>query len=154
MYPMSLYESTESSGEISFLELFDNKDLDIDGVTSKLSIEELIMVACRGGWPDSLSVKSDKAKLLIAKDYLNKVCNEDISSIDDVQRNPELARLILRSYARNLCTLAKKSAMLEDVKAEMETTPHLSQKFATETIPCLFPQQPQFNLLASFVSSL
>lgn len=60
MYPMSLYESSESSGEIS------------------------IMVACRGGWPDSLSVKSDKAKLLIAKDYLNKVCNEDISSIDDV----------------------------------------------------------------------
>ena len=130
MYPMSLYESTESSGEIS------------------------IMVACRGGWPASLSVKSDKAKLLIAKDYLNKVCHEDISSIDNVQRNPELARLILRSYARNLCTLAKKSAMLEDVKAEMETTPHLSQKFATETIPCLFPQQPQFNLLASFVSSL
>ena len=122
MYPMSLYESTESSGEISFLELFDNKDLDIDGVTSKLSIEELIMVACRGGWPDSLSVTSDKAKLLIAKDYLNKVCNEDISNIDDVQRNPELAKLILRSYARNLCTLAKKSAMLEDVKAEMETT--------------------------------
>ena len=112
------------------------------------------MVACRGGWPDSLSVKSDKAKLLIAKDYLNKVCNEDISSIDNVQRNTELARLILRSYARNLCTLAKKSAMLEDVKAEMETTPHLSQKFATEAISCLFPQQPQFILLASFVSSL
>lgn len=122
MYPMSLYESTESSGEISFLELFDNKDLDIDGITSKLSIEELIMAACRGGWPDSLSVTSDKAKLLIAKDYLNKVCNEDISNIDDVQRNPELTRLILRSYARNLCTLAKKSAMLDDVKAEMETT--------------------------------
>ena len=122
MYPMSLYESTESSGQISFLELFDNKDMEIDGITSKLSIEELIMVACRGGWPDSLSVTSDKAKLFIAKDYLNKVCNEDISNIDDVQRNPELTRLILRSYARNLCTLAKKSAMLEDVKVEMETT--------------------------------
>ena len=122
MYPMSLYESTESSGEISFLELFDNTDLDIDGITSNLSIEELIMVACRGGWPDSLNVTSDKAKLLIAKDYLNKVCDEDISGIDDVQRNSELTKLILRSYARNLCTLAKKSAMLEDVKSEMETT--------------------------------
>lgn len=122
MYPMSLYESKESSGEISFLELFNDKDLDIDGITSRLSIEELIMLACRGGWPDSLNVMNDKAKLLIAKDYLNKVCEEDISRVDDVQRNAELARLILRSYARNLCTLAKKSAMLEDVKAEMETT--------------------------------
>lgn len=121
MYPMSLYESTDSSGEISFIELFENKDLDIDGITSNLSIEELIMLACRGGWPDSLGVKSDRAKLLMANDYLDKVCEEDISRVDDVQRNPELARLILRSYARNLCTLAKKSSMLQDVKAEMES---------------------------------
>ena len=60
--------------------------------------------------------------MLIAKDYLNKVCEDDISRVDGVQRNPELARLILRSYARNLCTLAKKTAMLADVKVEMETT--------------------------------
>ena len=121
MYPMSLYESKESTGEISFLELFDNKELDIDGVTSKLSVEDLIMLACRGGWPDALNIKDDRAKLLIAKDYLNKVCEDDISRVDGVKRNSELARLILRSYARNLCTLAKKSAMLNDVKAEMET---------------------------------
>ena len=80
------------------------------------------MLACRGGWPDSLNLKSEKAQLLIAKDYLNKVCEDDISRVDGVQRNPELARLILRSYARNLCTLAKKTAMLADVKVEMETT--------------------------------
>ena len=121
MYPMSLYESQESTGEISFLELFENKDLDIDGVTSKLSIEDLIMSACRGGWPDTLNIRGDRAKLLIAKDYLNKVCEDDISRVDGVKRNSDLARLILRSYARNLCTLAKKSAMLNDVKAEMET---------------------------------
>lgn len=121
MYPMSLYESQESTGEVSFLELFENKDLDIDGATSKLSIEDLIMSACRGGWPDTLNIRGDRAKLLIAKDYLNKVCEDDISRVDGVKRNSDLARLILRSYARNLCTLAKKSAMLNDVKAEMET---------------------------------
>ena len=121
MYPMSLYESKESTGEISFLELFDNRELDIDGVTSKLSVEDLILLACRGGWPDTLKIKDNRAKLLIAKDYLNKVCEDDIARVDGVKRNSELARLILRSYARNLCTLAKKSAMLNDVKAEMET---------------------------------
>lgn len=66
------------------------------------------MLACRGGWSDSLNVRNDKSKLPIAKDYLNKVCEEDISRVDDVQRNAELARLILRSYTRNLCALAKK----------------------------------------------
>lgn len=119
MYPMSLYESQESSGEISLMELFNNHTLDIDGVTSKLNIEDLITSACRGGWPDSLKINNEKARMLIAKDYLNKVCEEDISSIDNVKRNSELARLILRSYSRNLCTLAKKTAMLEDVKAEI-----------------------------------
>lgn len=119
MYPMSLYESKDSKGEISFLELFDNPSLDIDGITSELSIEDLIKLACRGGWPDSLKVKNEKAKLLIAKDYVNKVCDDDISRIDNIKRNPELTRLILRSYARNLCTLAKKSAILNDVNAEM-----------------------------------
>ncbi len=122
MYPMSLYESKESNGKISLRELFDNKELDIDGITSDLSIEELIFAACRGGWPASLDVMSDAAKLLIAKDYVDIICNEDISKVDKTQRNPTLSKLIMRSYARNLCTLAKKTSMLADVSAEMEGT--------------------------------
>ena len=51
MYPMSLYESGESNGQISLKTLFDQSDADIDGVTSPLSIEQLIFAACRGGWP-------------------------------------------------------------------------------------------------------
>lgn len=122
MYPMSLYESKESNGRISLRELFDNKDLDIDGIMSSLSIEELIFAACRGGWPASLDNMSDTAKLLIAKDYVDIICSEDISKVDKVQRNPSLARLIMRSYSRNLCTLAKKTSMLADVSVEMEST--------------------------------
>ena len=122
MYPMSLYESQESNGKISLRELFDNKDLDIDGITSGLSIERLIFAACRGGWPASLDNISDRAKLLIANDYVNIVCEEDISKVDKRERNPSLARLIMRSYARNLCTLAKKTSMLADVSIEMENT--------------------------------
>jgi len=122
MYPMSLHESKESNGKISLRELFDNKELDIDGITSDLSIEQLIFAACRGGWPASLDSMSDAAKLLIAKDYVNIICEEDISRVDRRQRNPALARLIIRSYARNICTLTKKTAMLADVSIEMENT--------------------------------
>lgn len=120
MYPMSLYESQESGGDISLKELFDNPDYDIDGIASELTIEQLIFAACRGGWPASLDDMSDRAKLLIAKDYVNMICDDDISRIDNVKRNPTLARLILRSYARNICTLAKKSSMLSDIAEEME----------------------------------
>ncbi len=119
MYPMSLYESQESNGLISLKELFDNKDLDIDGIQSKLSIEELIFAACRGGWPSSLTANK-RVQLLIAKDYVDIVCNEDVSRIDNRTRNPNLVRLLLRSYARNLCTLSKKTTMLKDISVEME----------------------------------
>ena len=122
MYPMSLFESLESNGEISLSRLFNDPAYDFDGTTSQLTIERLIFAACRGGWPASLDEMSDKARLLIAKDYVNVICNEDISRVDGRQRNPVLARLILRSYARNLCSLAKKTVMLADVTAEMEST--------------------------------
>ena len=120
MLPMSLYESLESNGKISLKELFDVPDLDIDGVTSDMSIEELIFVACRGGWPASLNARFDKAKLQIAKNYVRSVCNTDISTIDGVNRNEKVASAILQSYARNISTLAKKSVVFKDVNEHLE----------------------------------
>ena len=61
MLPMSLYESKESNGKISLSELFNNPDLDIDGIESEMTIEDLIFAACRGGWPASINIKSRKA---------------------------------------------------------------------------------------------
>lgn len=120
MYPMSLFESLESNGTVSLQRLFDESDYDIDGESSPLSIEQLIFAACRGGWPASLDEMSRDAKLLISKDYVDVICNDDISRVDKTRRNPALARLILRSYARNLCTLAKKTSILADIAEEME----------------------------------
>ena len=105
MYPMSLFESKESNGEISLKALFDHPDMDIDGIASELTVEKLIFAACRGGWPAALRRKSDVAKLMIAKDYLNNICESDISTVDGVQRNPTWTNMILRSYARNVSTL-------------------------------------------------
>ena len=122
MYPMSLFESLESNGSISLRRLFDEPNYDIDGEMSQLSIEQLIFAACRGGWPAALDDMSVNAKLLIAKDYLDEICNTDISRVDKTRRNPTLARLILRSYARNICTLAKKTSMVADITGEMEGT--------------------------------
>ena len=65
---MSLFESGESTGEISIEALFDNPGMDI-AARSRMSVEDIIFAACRGGWPASLQPSSDKGKLLIAKNY-------------------------------------------------------------------------------------
>ena len=123
MYPMSLFESNESNGSISLKKLFDNPKLDIDGKVSSLTIEQLIFAACRGGWPSTLddTEMNDETKLLVANDYVDALCKRDISAIDKKKRNENLTRLILKSYGRNVCTLAKKKSLLKDVHGEMET---------------------------------
>lgn len=120
MLPMSLYESRESNGLISMQNLFDNPALDIDGIKSDLTVEQLVFAACRGGWPASLNKRAEKAQLLVAKNYLLTVCEADIQHLDGVNRNTGLARSIIRSYARNLSTLAKKSSIVADVNATAE----------------------------------
>lgn len=121
MYPMSLFESKESSGIISLSELFNNPSLDIDGIHSTMALEDLIYAACRGGWPASLKLKKASSRLLIAKDYVNSLCKVDISTVDNTARDETMARLILRSYARNISTLASKSSMLSDIHAQIGT---------------------------------
>lgn len=121
MYPMSLFESKESNGSISLRAMFREPTLDIDGAMSGLSVEELIFSACRGGWPAALRRRSDAAKLLIARDYINNICESDISTVDGVQRNPSWTNMILRAYARNVSTLAKKTNIYKDVAANADS---------------------------------
>jgi len=116
MYPMSLYESGESNGTVSLLELFDDPE-GFDGCHSDLDIDGIIHAICRGGWPYSL-IQSDREKsLLIAKDLVQQTCVVDISNVDDVRRNPTLARSLLRSYSRNICQLADNRTIIADVNA-------------------------------------
>ena len=120
MMPMSLWESRESTGEVSLRQLFNDPNYDIDGKRSEMGVEDLIFAACRGGWPGTLKARTEKAKLLIARNYVRTVCSEDISRIDGRRRNEKLAMSILRSYARNISSLAKKTTMLADVVASGE----------------------------------
>jgi len=117
MRPMSLFESRESNGRVSLKKLFDDPTLDIDGVVSELTVDNLIFAACRGGWPAALRRKSDAAKLMIARDYLEAVCESDVSTVDGTRRNPAWARALLRSYARNVSTLVNKTNIFKDVSA-------------------------------------
>lgn len=119
METMSLFETNESNGKISLSELFKNPKMQIEA-NSNLEIEELVFAACRGGWPAQFSRKSDRAKLQIARDYVTSICEIDISTIDKTKRNPVWAEQILKSYSRNISTLAKTSNILKDVISASE----------------------------------
>lgn len=147
MYPMSLYESKESNGSISLKELFDNKELDIDGIKSNLTIEELVFAASRGGWPASLSRKTDESKLLIAQIYVENVVNSDVSSVDGVNREPIKMESLLRSYARNIGTIANNKTIIQDINTNVslsETSYYkyvnvLNKLYVIEDIPAWNP---------------
>lgn len=117
MFPMTLWETGESNGQISLFSIITDEGYDFDGVISTLKLEELFFAVCRGGWPRCMALKNDDAKLEIAKDYYRQIYQTDINAIDGVKRNPEWARSLLWSYARNMATKAKKNKIFADVKA-------------------------------------
>ncbi|MDD7417075.1 MAG: DUF4143 domain-containing protein [Spirochaetales bacterium] len=117
MYPMSLYESLESNGSVSLLALFDKTENLEKGCKSDLTIDNLVFAACRGGWPESVLMDDKEAQLAIPKDYFQQIYSRDMFNVDKVKRNPQTMKALLRSYARNISTLAKKVSILEDVNA-------------------------------------
>ncbi len=117
MYPMSLYESGESNGYVSLTDLFRDKNLPNEECSSDLSIDELIMAACRGGWTSTINRKTEKAKLLISSSYFDSICRDDISNVDNIKRDEQGTRLLLRSYARNISTFASNRTILKDINA-------------------------------------
>ncbi|MBP5442160.1 MAG: ATP-binding protein [Treponema sp.] len=119
MYPMSLYESGESNGTVSLGMLFEHPE-QFDGCKSDLDIDGIIYALCRGGWPSTLKIKSDKAKLNVARDLYTQTVNVDISNVDNTRRNPVWAENILKSYSRNICTLADVKTIYKDVSASTD----------------------------------
>ncbi len=119
MYPMSLFESGESNGTVSLSKLFD-APASFEGCSSDLTVDGIKFAICRGGWPGSLRGKTERAQLAVAKDLFSQTCEVDISRVDNVRRNPVWTSTILKSYSRNLCTLAGANTILADVTATCE----------------------------------
>ena len=115
MRPMSLFESQESNGSVSLSELFSGKT-NIDG-ENIIDIDELAFLICRGGWPKAVGLKQDIG-LSQAIDYYDAVVNSDISRVDNIERNPERAKRLLRAYARSIGTQTKLISLSDDVNED------------------------------------
>ena len=112
MRPMTLYESGESNGSISLLELFNNSTK-LNGI-SELTLKDVAYLCCRGGWPRSIFMDKETA-LEQAYDYYNAVVNSDISRVDNINRDPERAKNLMRSYARNIGSQVSNETIKDDI---------------------------------------
>ena len=119
MRPMSLYESGESTGEVSLSRLFEGKG-EVDG-ESKLDLERIALLICRGGWPRSIDMR-DKIALNQAIDYYDAVVHSDINRADGVEKNPERVKRLMRSLARNQGQQIANTAIAADIAANNEST--------------------------------
>lgn len=114
MRPMSLFESKDSSGEVSLSELFNNPDYHVRG-ESELTISEQVDLVCRGGWPGLLQSPKSMISDYI-RDYYEGLVNVDITDVDGIKKNPNRAKAVLRSYARGISTLTDYQTMVKDLE--------------------------------------
>ncbi len=112
MRPMSLYESDDSTGEVSLKDLFNGVE-DIDG-QSNIDIDRLAFLVCRGGWPQAIDME-DEIALDQAFDYYEAVVHSDINRADNTKKNPERVKRLMRSYARNQGSQVANTVLENDI---------------------------------------
>lgn len=111
MRPMSLYESGDSDGKVSLKDIIQGKEI---SAISNLELEDIIKVMIRGGWPETLNIDGNN-KYEVAKDYVKSLINEDVESVDGVERDKIKMDAILKSISRNISTATNKSTIIDDV---------------------------------------
>lgn len=119
MRPMSLYESGESTGTISLGDLFEGRETDIK--KCELELEDIAYLTCRGGWPWATIISKDAA-LDQAFDYVDSVIRKDIQRVDNVKRSIDRARVLLRSYARNISQQVSYATIRKDMLSNDAST--------------------------------
>jgi predicted AAA+ superfamily ATPase len=112
MRPMSLFESNDSSGQVSLTSLFDGTFKAV--ATGNIDLETLIKLTIRGGWPESLGLDYEKFRLL-PKEYIKSIINHDIYRLEGINRDSAKMHLLLKSLARNESTTASIATLKKDI---------------------------------------
>lgn len=116
MRPMSLFESGNSTGEVHLSELFSAPGM-IHGSTSEAwDLDHLAFLTCRGGWPKAVDMEAEIA-LDQATDYYESVVYTDINRADDVHKDPERVKRLMRSLARHQGAQVSNAGITRDIEA-------------------------------------
>lgn len=113
MRPMSLYESGKSDGKISLKDICNNNASEC--LTGDVNLNNIIDYILVGGWPSSMNLEIDKG-ILISREYVKSIINEDIYKVDKVKRDKRKVELLLKSLARNESTTVTNTTLKKDVK--------------------------------------
>lgn len=113
MRTMSLYESGDSSGQVSLKELCEGKI--VPSMTGEVSLLELANYTVRGGFPGAMEIPIENAQL-ISESYIETILTDDAQRIDGKKYDIDKMRLLLRSLARNESTTATKKKLASDIK--------------------------------------
>ena len=112
MYTMSLYESGDSSGDVSLRDLFSDKVK--NKLLDKVEFKRLAELIVRGGWPESIDL-SIRGAMKITKSYIDAVLDKDIVEIDGIKRDRSKMEMLLRSLARNEATVSANTILVKDI---------------------------------------
>lgn len=116
MRPMSLYESSKSDGKISLLDICLGKAKDC--ITGEVDLNDLIEYILTGGWPSTIDLDFSHS-ILVAKEYVKSIINEDIYKVDNVKRDKFKIELLLKSLARNEATTATNATLKKILSIEI-----------------------------------
>ena len=119
MRPMTIWESGDANGTVSFADLFEGKD--VAGETNELQLEDVAELICRGGWPGAMGLKGRAARGP-AKEYFEAICETDISRVDDTLRDPLRVRGVMKSLSRLQGTQSSAAVICDDIKANDVST--------------------------------
>ena len=122
MRPMSLWESKESKGAVSLKDLFEGKKDYPWDMNTEFTLDDVAFLLCRGGWPVSVLAPREIALEVTKNYYSGLFVFEDSENERFRNKKPEVLRMILRSFARNISTEAAVSTILADIRQSNERT--------------------------------
>lgn len=143
MRTMSLYETGESTGEVSLAKLF-NGEAEPASI-SKFDIEDIAFAICRGGWPEAVTEENREIALQQAVDYIAELLDRDIYVVDERRRNETWMRGIMRSYARNISTEASMATIAADMGTNAPSNVTLSEYIDVLERACVTEDLPAWN---------
>ena len=109
---MSLYESGDSTGDVSLKDIYENKVK--SKLTGEIGLRDIIKLVLRGGWPGSINIPFDEA-IKLPKEYIKEIVETDINRISNVKRDLNKVMLLFRSLARNESTTVTVAKLKNDI---------------------------------------
>lgn len=136
MYTMSLFESGDSTGDVSLQKLFKNNVE--NKLINKVELKRLADLIVRGGWPESIDMSAEEATK-ITRSYLDAILEKDIIEIDGIKRDKNKMEMLLRSLARNESTVSGNNVLIKNIDNNVtEEELNVSRNTVTDYLDVLY----------------